>query len=247
MGLLTGKNVIITGAGKGIGRETAKLFAQEGANLIICARTEKDINETAEICRNAGAEVVTVIADVRKYEDMAKFVEAGIEKFGQIHIAVSNAGFSRDGLFLRMKPEDFEDIIDTNLKGAFYFSQVIARHFRKFKEGRLIFVSSIVGLHGNPGQANYAASKGGVIALGKTLAKELMQYNVLVNMVAPAVIDTPLTRAYPEQLWEAGLKQIPMKRYGKPEEVSGAILFFAGPHSTYVTGQVLKINGGLDI
>ncbi len=247
MGLLTGKNAIITGAGSGLGQETAKLFAQEGANLVLCARTEEGLNKTAEICKNTGAEIVTVIADVRKYEDMVRFIESGIEKFGQLHIAVSNAGFSRDGLFLRMKPEDFDDVIDTNLKGAFNFSQVIARHFRKFKEGRLIFVSSIVGLHGNPGQANYAASKGGVIALGKTLAKELMQYNILVNMVAPAVIDTPLTRAYPEQLWDAGLKQIPMKRYGKPEEVSGAILFLAGPYSTYITGQVLKINGGLYI
>ena len=247
MGLLKGKTAIITGASRGIGQETAKIFAQEGANLVICARNEKGLKETAKICESFGVKILCVIADVTKHKDMSAFVEKGVEEFGTIDIAVSNAGISKDSPFLRMKEEDFDSVIDTNLKGAYNFSQVISRHFRKNMSGRLIFISSVVAFHGNNYQANYAASKGGLIAFSKSLAKELMSYNVLVNTVMPGLIDTPFTRSYPQKNWEHGLTVIPMKRYGRPEEVAGAILFFAGPHSTYITGQTLQIDGGLEI
>ena len=159
MGLLAGKTALITGAGRGIGRATAIMFAEEGANIAICSRTESELAETAEMCEKQGAKVYYKVADVRNYEEMQQFIEESAEKFEQIHIAVSNAGIAKDNIFLRMTPEDFEATIDTNLKGAFNFAQPVVKHFRKFREGRLIFVSSLVGLRGNPGQSNYSASK----------------------------------------------------------------------------------------
>ena len=245
---LEGQSAIITGASLGIGAATARLFAAEGAKLMLCARKQEALDDVAATCREAGAtEILTHVADVRRGEEMNAVVDVANEAFGKVDVAVSNAGIARDNIFLRMTDEEWDSVIETNLKGAFNFSRAVGRVMRRQKAGRLVFNASLAGIHGNANQANYAASKGGMIALAKSLAKEWLPYGVKVNCVCPGLIDTEMTRAYPEHLWAKGLEAIPMKRFGTADEVAKAILFLASPAADYITGKTLEVDGGIEI
>ncbi|MGE0432110.1 MAG: 3-oxoacyl-ACP reductase FabG [Planctomycetota bacterium] len=242
-----GQSAIITGASLGIGATTARMLAAQGANVTLCARNEEALRAVAAECCEAGGKAEVCVADVRSAEDMTAAVEVATKQFGRIDIAISNAGIARDNIFLRMTDDEWSSVIATNLTGAFNFARAVGRVMRKQKAGRLIFNASLAGLHGNANQANYAASKGGMIAMAKSLAKEWLPYGVKVNCVCPGVIDTEMTRAYPEHLRVKGLEVMPMGRFGTPDEVAGVILFLAGPSGDYMTGKAIEIDGGIEI
>ena len=245
--MLQGKTAVITGASRGIGRAIAEQLAANAANVVIAATDEAKLAEVREAMQATGAAVLAKSCDVREPESVQALVDAAQERFGRVDIAVANAGLARDNIFLRMSEEEWAEVLEVNLTGAFRFAKAVARPMRKQKAGSIVFVASLAGLHGNRNQANYAASKGGMIALAKTLAKELMPYNVRVNTVCPGLIDTDMTRAYTEELRELGRQQVPLGRFGTPQEVAHAVHFFAAPQASYITGQVLRVDGGVEI
>ena len=203
--------------------------------------------ETAAACRELGVQAFAVQADVSDSAAAGAMVKAVIERFGRLDILVNNAGITRDKLALQMKNEDLDAVLDTNLKGAFYCMRAAYRPMMKQRYGRIVNLSSVVGLRGNPGQANYAASKAGLIGMSKSIAKELASRNVTVNLVAPGFIDTDMTAVLPEAAREALLKSIPMARLGQPEDVARAVAFFAAEDASYITGQVLCVDGGMAV
>ena len=243
---LTGKIALVTGGSRGIGRAICLEFARQGADVAVnYAGNEAAARETVEACEALGVKALAIKADVadpKACEDMVKQV---LDAFGRIDILVNNAGITRDGLTLQMKEEDFDAVLDTNLKGAFCCCKAVYRPMMRQRYGRIINMSSIVGLRGNPGQANYAASKAGLIGLTKSLAKELATRGVTVNAVAPGFIDTDMTAAMPQAAREATLASIPMGRMGAPEDVAKAVAFLASDEAAYVTGQVLAVDGGM--
>lgn len=246
--MLQGQTAVITGASRGIGRAIAEQFAALGANLVLGATQEASLAEVAAALQAQGtAGVRTQRCDVREQEQVQGLIDTALEAFGRVDIAVANAGLARDNIFLRMSDEEWQEVLEVNLTGAFRFARAVARPMRKQKGGSLVFVASLAGLHGNRNQANYAASKGGMVALAKSLAKELLPYNVRVNTVCPGLIDTDMTRAYTEELREQGRQHIPMGRFGTPEEVAQTVAFFASPASSYITGQTLRVDGGVEI
>ena len=245
---LQGKCALVTGGSRGIGRAVCLELARQGARVAVnYAGNAAAAQETVEACRALGAEAFAIQADVAGAAESEAMVKEVLARFGRLDILVNNAGVTRDGLMLTMKEADWDAVLDTNLKGAFHCMKAVYRPMMKQKYGRIVNLSSIVGLRGNAGQANYAASKAGLTGLTKSLAKELAARNVTVNAVAPGFIDTDMTAALPEKAREALLASIPMGRLGQAEDVARAVAFFAGDDSAYVTGQVLCVDGGMAV
>ena len=244
--LLDGKVALVTGASRGIGRAVALKLASEGAKVAInfAGSTAKAEEVKAEI-EAKGGQAILVQANVADKEAVAAMVDKVVEAFGQIDILVNNAGITRDGLLARMKEEDFEAVVDTNLKGVFYCTKAVAKLMMKSRSGRIVNMASVVGLTGNAGQTNYAASKAGVIGFSKSAAKELASRGITVNMVAPGFIATDMTDAMTDKAKEAVLGTIPLKREGTPEDVANAVLFLVSDSASYITGQIVNVDGGM--
>ncbi|WP_085833476.1 3-oxoacyl-[acyl-carrier-protein] reductase [Clostridium merdae] len=244
----TVRTAIVTGGSRGIGRAVCKKFASEGKNIVInYAGNLQAAEETAAECRELGAEVILVQADVSSAAGCEEIFAKAQESFQSIDILVNNAGITRDSLILRMSEENFDDVINTNLKGAFLCMKLASRIMMKQRWGRMINLSSVAGVRGNAGQINYSASKAGLIGMTKSLAKELAGRNVTVNAVAPGLIETDMTGVLPDAVKEQLLQGIPMSRAGKPEEIAAAIAFFASEEAGYITGQVLCVDGGMAV
>lgn len=244
--LLDGKCALVTGASRGIGRAIALKLASEGAKVALnFAGSAAAAEEVKKEIEAAGGEAITVQADVSDPTSVEAMVQTVSEAFGQIDILVNNAGITRDGLLLRMKDEDFDAVINTNLKGIFYTTKLVSKLMMKKRFGRIVNMASVVGLTGNAGQTNYAAAKAGVIGFSKSAAKELAARGITVNMVAPGFIETDMTAVIPEKAKEAMMGGIPLGRAGKPEDVANAVLFLVSDQAAYITGQVLKVDGGM--
>ncbi|WP_294514459.1 3-oxoacyl-[acyl-carrier-protein] reductase [uncultured Intestinimonas sp.] len=245
---LQGKCALVTGGSRGIGRAVCLELARQGAWVAVnYAGNAAAAEETVQACEALGVEAFAIQADVADAAACEAMVKEVLSRFGRLDILVNNAGVTRDGLMPMMKEADWDAVLDTNLKGAFHCMKAVYRPMMKQKYGRIVNLSSIVGLRGNAGQANYAASKAGLIGLTKSMAKELAARNVTVNAVAPGFIDTDMTAALPEKAREAMLTTIPMGRLGQAEDVAKAVAFFAGDESAYVTGQVLCVDGGMAV
>jgi 3-oxoacyl-[acyl-carrier protein] reductase len=242
---LEGKTALVTGASRGIGRAICVRLAREGANIVGVDIDLDLMDETAELVRAEEVDFLAVKGDVVEFDQMKDAVSQAVDEFGSIDVMVNNAGITRDNLLIRMGEQDWDAVIDINLKGVFNCVKAAARPMMKQREGRIINIASVVGIIGNAGQANYSASKGGVIALTKTSARELAARGVAVNAVAPGFIETPMTEELSEEAREASLEQIPFRRYGTPEDVAAVVSFLAGPDASYMTGQVLRVDGGM--
>lgn len=237
---------IVTGGSRGIGRTVCLALAAQGMDVVVnYAGSAAAAEETAALCREKGVQAVTVQADVSCEAGAEALFAAATAAFGRVDVLVNNAGITRDDLLLRMSEEDFDAVLRTNLKGAFLCSKKAARLMMKQRYGRIVCLSSVVGVRGNAGQANYAASKAGVIGLVKSLAKELASRGVTANAVAPGFIDTDMTRALPEAVREGILSQIPQARFGAAADVAAAVAFLCGESAGYITGQVLCVDGGM--
>jgi 3-oxoacyl-[acyl-carrier protein] reductase len=237
---------IVTGAGRGIGHAIALRLASEGARVAVVSRTEQNANRTAEEINAEFAGLAKAYAvDVADHAAVKRLAEQIHADFSRIDILVNNAGVTRDGLSMRMSEEDWDIVMDTNLKGAFNFIQAVERPMIRQREGRIINIASIAGLMGNPGQANYAASKAGLLGLTKTIARELASRNITANVVAPGFINTDMTTVLSEQVKAAVLGQVPMGRFGEPSDIAGAVAFLASAEAKYITGQVLTVDGGM--
>lgn len=236
------KTVVVTGSRRGIGLGIALAFAKEGANIVLNATSEID-QEVLELFTPYPGEVLSVVGDISKFEVAESLVEQTIEKFSKIDVLINNAGITRDGLVLKMKEKDFDDVIDINLKGCFNLIRFASSYMVRQKSGSIINMTSIVGVSGNAGQVNYAASKAGIIGLTKSVAKEIGSRGITVNAIAPGYIDTEMTQALPEKIRKEWEKQIPMRKFGTVEDIAEACLYLA--EQKYMTGQVLQINGGL--
>lgn len=243
---IKGKVALVTGGSRGIGKEVAKKLASFGANLIINYTSKEEAAlETKKEIEDFGVKCMVVKCDVSKSEEVNLMVDDVIKEFGQIDILVNNAGITRDGLLMRMKEEDFDKVIDINLKGVFNCTKAVSKPMMKKKFGTIINMSSVVGIVGNPGQANYCASKAGVIGFTKATAKELASRNININAIAPGFIDTDMTNVLSDDLKNTMLKSIPKNEFGKPEDVANVVAFLASSMSRYVTGQVINVDGGM--
>ena len=240
------RSAIVTGGGKGIGRAVCLALAEQGVNVAVnYAGSQSAAEETAVLCREKGVQAMAVQADVAQADQVEALFAKATEAFGRLDILVNNAGITRDNLIVRISEEDFDAVLSTNLKGAFLCCKKAARLMMRQRTGRIVNISSVVGLRGNPGQANYCASKAGLIGLTKSLAKELSSRHVTVNAVAPGFIDTDMTRVLPEAARDAILSQVPLGTFGHPEDVAAAVAFFASEQAGYITGQVLCVDGGM--
>ena len=245
MGMLDGKVALVTGAARGIGRAIAEALAREGADLALCDLKAEWLDETAAAVAAMGRRAKGYAVNVSDGAVVAQTVDDAIKDFGKLDILVNNAGITKDGLLVRMSEEDWDLVMAVNLKGAFLFSKAAARPMMKQRSGVMINIASIIGLIGNAGQCNYAASKAGLIALTKSTAKELASRNVRVNAVAPGFIESKMTDVLDADTKNRMLEQIPLKRFGKPEDVAKVVVFLASEASAYVTGQVVNISGGM--
>lgn len=242
----TGKTAIVTGGSRGIGRAVCLELAKGGANVVLCyAGNAAAAEETASACTAAGGRALAVQCDITDSAQVKTLTDTAMGEFGRIDILVNNAGITRDGLLLMMKETDFDAVVDTNLRGTFLCMKAVARQMVKQRWGRIVNLSSVVGLRGNAGQVNYAASKAGVIGMTKSLAKELAGRGITVNAVAPGFIDTDMTAAMPETARSAVLSAVPAGRLGAAEEVAKAVAFLASGDAAYITGQVLAVDGGM--
>ena len=242
------KTALVTGASRGIGRAIALKLADDGFDVaVLFAGNEDAAKQTCALIQEKGRKALSVRCDVSDPQQCKQAVQAVLESFGGIDVLVNNAGIVRDALVLSMKEEDFEKVIDTNLNGAFYMIKNTYHQFMKRRHGRIINISSISGLMGNAGQANYASAKAGLVGLTKSVAKELAGRNITCNAVAPGFIQTDMTAALPDKVRQAAQEQIPMKKMGLPEDVAAAVAFLASDEAGYITGQVLSVDGGLNM
>lgn len=237
---------IVTGAGRGIGHAIAVRLANEGARIAAVSRSESNAQRTAEEINAAHADAAKAYAvDVSDHKSVQETTARILNDFGRIDILVNNAGVTRDGLSMRMSIDDWDIVLNTNLKGAFSFSQAAIRSMIKQRSGRIINISSIAGLTGNPGQANYSASKAGLIGLTKTLAREVASRGITVNAIAPGFIMTDMTDVLSDEIKKAMLTKIPLGKFGEGEDIAAAVAFLAAPEARYITGQVLTVDGGM--
>ena len=239
------KVALITGGTRGIGKAIAKKFAENGYNLVINYVSENTNLEKLKNDINSKNEILFVRANVGDFESSEELVKQAVEKFGKIDVLVNNAGITRDNLIMRMKEEDFDNVININLKGTFNVTKNVVPYMMKKRNGKIVNISSVVGVSGNAGQCNYAASKAGIIGFTKSIAKELASRNILANCVAPGFIDTDMTEVLSDSVKENINSQIPLKRMGTAEGIAKAVYFLAGEDNTYITGQVLNVDGGM--
>lgn len=241
------KVALITGGSRGIGKKIAEKFARNGYNIVINYVSEKtDVNKLeSDLSQNGKVEVLCIKCDVTDFNSCQEMVKKAVDKFGKIDVLINNAGITKDNLLMRMKEEDFDKVINVNLKGTFNMTKNVISYMMKKRSGRIVNISSVVGVSGNSGQANYAASKAGIIGFTKSVAKELASRNILANAVAPGFIETDMTDVLSESVKESIYSQIPLKKMGKPEEVANAVYFLGSDENTYITGQVLNVDGGM--
>lgn len=237
---------VVTGGTRGIGKQIILSLAKNGYDIATNYRTEnEDLENLINDVKQIGVKIYTHKCDVSNYENAEEFIKNVISEFGQIDVLINNAGITKDGLLMRMKKEDFEDVIDVNLTGTFNITRNVIPYMIKAKKGKIVNVSSVVGVTGNAGQTNYSASKAGIIGFTKSLAKEVASRNITVNAVAPGFIQTKMTDVLKEDVKEEILKQIPLKRFGTTEDVANVIKFLISEESSYITGQVINIDGGM--
>jgi 3-oxoacyl-[acyl-carrier protein] reductase len=240
------RTAVVTGGSRGIGKEVAKKLASLGADVVInYTSNEEQANITKSEIEGMGAKCLVVQCDVSKSDQVAEMMDSVVKEFGKIDILVNNAGITRDGLLMRMKEEDFDKVIDINLKGVFNCTKAATKYMMKKKYGKVINMASIVGIMGNPGQTNYCASKAGVIGFTKASARELASRNININAVAPGFIDTDMTQVLSDGIKNSMLANIPKKTFGKPEDVANLVAFLASDMSEYITGQVINVDGGM--
>jgi len=244
-GILDGKKAVVTGAGRGIGKAIALTLAQAGADVVCLSRTQANVDETATEIRDLGRQAWAFAVDVADAASSQEAATAILKETGSIDILVNNAGVTRDDLLMRMSEEAWDTVMDTNLKGAFTLCKAFARTFMKQRSGRIINIASVIGLMGNAGQANYAASKAGLIGFTKSIARELSSRGVTCNAIAPGFIETDMTAALNESQRQAILEKIPLNRLGQVEDIAQAEVYLAGPGAGYITGQVLTVDGGM--
>ncbi|MBI3593265.1 MAG: 3-oxoacyl-[acyl-carrier-protein] reductase [Nitrospirae bacterium] len=242
---MNGNTAIITGGGRGIGKAIGESLAGRGVNIVVVDVNLDIAKEASSDIEKRGVKSIALKADVSNSSDVSSVFEHTVKEFGRVEILVNNAGITRDGLLLRMKEEDWDAVMNINLKGTFLCSKEAVRVMSKQRYGRIINIASVVAFMGNPGQANYSASKAGIVGLTKTIGKEYASRGITVNAVAPGFITTAMTDALPENVKQEMLKAIPMSKFGTSEDVANAVLFFAAPESGYVTGQVIHVNGGM--
>lgn len=244
--MLKNKNAIVTGGARGIGREIATTLAKNGANIAINYRTyNEDLEKLVSELEGYNVKVVTYKCDVSNEEEVEAFIKEVKDKLNSIDILVNNAGITKDGLILRMSEKDFTDVLDINLKGTFNMTKAVSKIMVKQRQGKIINISSVVGVAGNAGQCNYAASKAGVIGFSKSIARELSSRNINVNVIAPGYINTDMTKVLSDNIKEEILKTIPMKKIGDPIDVANLALFLSSNLSDYITGQVINVDGGM--
>jgi 3-oxoacyl-[acyl-carrier protein] reductase len=242
---LSGQVAIVTGASRGLGKAVAMELARNGARVACVARHVQKLEETVEQITQAGGEAIALSCDVVDREAVDKLVDDVVERWGKLDILVNNAGITRDTLLPRMSDEEWDDVILTNLKGTFLFSRAASRHMMRARYGRIINMSSVSGIIGNPGQTNYSASKAGLIGFTRSLSRELAGRKVTINAVAPGFIESDMTRTLGDVVIQEAKKRIPAKRLGTPDDVAAAVLYLASPAAAYVTGQVLVVDGGM--
>jgi 3-oxoacyl-[acyl-carrier protein] reductase len=242
---LAGRVAVVTGGTRGIGLAIARLLADDGASVVVSGRDPDRLESAAKELEALGASALAVAADAAKREDADRLVEAAKERFGRIDVLVNNAGITRDQLLVRMKDDDWDKVMETNLRGVFLMTRAVGKVMMRQKSGRMINISSTAGLMGNAGQVNYSAAKAGVIGLSKAAARELAHWNILVNVVAPGLVETDMAAAIPAEGREALMQQVPLKRIGTAREVAEVVRFLAGEGAGYITGQVIQVNGGL--
>jgi len=246
MGFLDGQVALVTGGGRGIGRATVLALAKEGAAVVVnYSRSREEAEAVAAQIVTAGGKAAAIQADVSDADQVERLIEETLARFGRLDTLVNDAGITRDNLLLRMGEADWDAVLDVNLKGTFLCTKAAVRRMLRQKSGRIINVTSVVGISGQAGQANYAASKAGIIGFTKSVAREVASRGILVNAVAPGYIATQMTDALPAEHRETLLRQVPLGRIGQPEDVAGVILFLCSPQASYVTGQVLVVDGGL--
>jgi 3-oxoacyl-[acyl-carrier protein] reductase len=243
---LDGKKALVTGASRGIGREIALELARQGADVAVnFAGSEARANEVVDEIKGMGRQAFAIQCDVSNSDSVANMVKETVEQFGKLDILINNAGITRDNLLMRMKEDEWDDVINTNLKGVFLCTKAVTRQMMKQRSGRIINISSVVGVSGNPGQANYVAAKAGVIGLTKTSAKELASRGITVNAVAPGFITTEMTDELSEDIQNEMLKLIPLGGFGEPKDIANSVVFLASDESRYITGQTIHVNGGM--
>ncbi len=244
--MLESKSVLVTGASRGIGRAIALYFARNGAKVAVnYSGSEAKANEVVEEIKANGGTAFAIKADISSSDDVTNMVKTVVNEFGSLDVLVNNAGITRDNLLMRMKEEDWDAVINTNLKGVFLTTKAVTRQMMKQRQGRIINIASIVGVSGNAGQANYVAAKAGVIGLTKTAAKELSSRGITVNAIAPGFIETDMTGKLEEGIKEDMLRNIPLARFGQPDDIAAAAAFLASDRSSYITGQTLHVDGGM--
>lgn len=244
--MLTGKTALVTGASRGIGRETALILASYGAGVIINYHgSEAAAFETVKLIQEKGRKAIAIKADVADQTECVDMFRKIKEEFGKLDILVNNAGITRDNLAVRMSEKEFDQVIDTNLKGAFFCMQQAALLMMKKRYGRIVNIASVSGIYGNPGQMNYCAAKAGIVGMTKCLAKELASRNITVNAVAPGFVESDMTRVLSDDVKQYALSQIALKRFGNPEEIAEAVAFLASDKASYITGQTILVDGGM--
>lgn len=242
---LAGKVAIVTGGGRGIGLAIGRSLAEDGASVVVSGRDAARLDAAVTELEALGTPALAVAADAGKREDTDRLIEATRERFGRLDIVVNNAGITRDQLLVRMKDDDWDQVLDTNLRGVFLMTRAAAKVMMRQRSGRIVNIASTAGAMGNPGQVNYSAAKAGVIGLTKAAARELAHWNILVNAVAPGLIETDMAAAIPAEAREAMLQQVPLKRIGQGREVAEVVRFLVGEGASYITGQTIHVNGGL--